>query len=330
MTMTEAVLFSTGFSWLMYLGFVELFKNEKFCILVRNDRNWRWLQPNYICTIRMVMALISYVIFFFLNWHVAGIFLFTQAAVLDGVDGLVARAIKLITEFGESYDPLCDKITYIPPILSFIGIGIIEVGSVWIALFLISEFCGQFVVRKIQERQGWSAAANMFGKVKAVLCFSLIIYAAILMDNLDIHNFAGKLFCICAVLSFVSAVTKLMPKSVYAYFILVTNLCCGAVGLYLVVYPRSDILLYIFIAVASLEITLTVSPHFQIKNMYKQGLEKTRKVFKKIPKSVLVLFAAFLFLALAFSLKIDDDVIVGTCMIIMSTFFLILGRLKIA
>jgi len=321
--MTEAVLFSTGFSWLMYLGFAELFKSDKICFLVKSDQNWRYLQANNICTIRVVMAIVAYFMFFILQWHALGIFLFTQAAVLDGVDGLVARATDMITEFGAWYDPLCDKITYIPPIISFILDGVINTSFGWIALFLLSEFFGQFIVRKIQVSRNISVAANLFGKIKAVLCFALIIYSAILMDDLGIHNFAGELFRICAVLSFVSAVSKLMPKNIYVKFVIITNLFIGTVGVYLLVGPKSDIFLHLAIMTMIADLILSNYLFFSFGNLRVM-------IPRKIPKTVLTLMAAFIFCLLAYSIKINDDSVIGVSMIVLSIFFLILGRLRMA
>lgn len=322
MIMTKAVLFSTSFSLLMYFAFVYMFKSEKLCYLVKYDNNWRWLQPNYICYIRTVLALIGDYLFFYLGWHSVGIFFFTVAATLDGVDGYVAGVLGLITEFGAWLDPICDKITYIPPIYYFIERGVIHVGWYWFAMFLLYEGLGQFYVRRLQKKWKITQAANMFGKVKAVLLFALIIYSAVLMDNLGINNFAGELFCIATVLSFVSAITKLMPKTIYAYSILGVNFICGIAGIILARNPPNDFILYMALAVISLDMTLVISVFLTLKNL--------RVVLAKIPKKVYILLAALIFIVLSFSLKMEDEFAIGATMIIMSTFFITLGRYEIA
>lgn len=322
MIMTKAVLFSTSFSVLLYFAFLYMFKSQRLCELVKHDSRWKWLQPNYICYIRTIMALVAYYFFFYLDWHSSGIFFFTVAATLDGVDGFVAGVLKLITEFGAWLDPICDKITYIPPIFSFIERGVIHVGWHWFVMFVIFEGLGQFYVRRLQRKWKITQAANMFGKVKAVLLFALIIYSAVLMDNLGINNFAGELFCIATVLSFVSAVTKLMPKTIYAYSILGVNLICGVAGIILARNPPSEFFVYMALAVISIEVTWIVSVFLTLKNL--------RVVLAKIPMKVYILMAALIFIVLSFSLKIEDEFAIGATMITMSTFFITLGRYEIA
>ena len=77
------------------------------------------LHPNAICYWRTAMALIGLVLYFFVGYENIGIVIFTFAAILDGVDGIVARKCKLGSKFGEWLDPFCDKLTYLPPLIGF-------------------------------------------------------------------------------------------------------------------------------------------------------------------------------------------------------------------
>ena len=50
----------------------------------------QWLlHPNAICYWRAGMALVAFVFYFIFHFQIAAILIFTLAAVLDGVDGLV-------------------------------------------------------------------------------------------------------------------------------------------------------------------------------------------------------------------------------------------------
>lgn len=137
-----------------------------------------WLHPNWICVWRVPMALFGLWLYFSLGHLLWGVLIFTVAAVLDGVDGLVARACGLVSEFGKEFDPLCDKATYLPAIGVFSYRGDISLGLT-ITLCIIEVF-GQFCARPLLKWLGLSVAANKIGKVKAVFCFALIIYLAIL------------------------------------------------------------------------------------------------------------------------------------------------------
>jgi CDP-diacylglycerol--serine O-phosphatidyltransferase len=175
-----------------------------------------------------------------------GILLFTVSAVLDGVDGLIARKCDLITPFGEEIDPVCDKLTYLPPMVFFAYGGLLNVAEVW-ALVII-EACGQFLVRYIIKRfTKFSVAANNFGKIKAVLCFALIIYCALLDEALQIPDFSEQMLHVCIILSLSSSVFKIIANRFYADILSILNLLCGIIGIFLVFQGR-----YVYAAIAIL------------------------------------------------------------------------------
>ncbi|HKJ64644.1 MAG TPA: CDP-alcohol phosphatidyltransferase family protein, partial [Desulfopila sp.] len=132
----------------------------------------QWLlHPNSICYWRTAMAVAGFLLYFFTQFQAVAIFIFTFAAILDGVDGIVARNCNLISRFGEWLDPMCDKLTYLPPLLGFAYIGILQVHLVWILVAV--ELFGQFFARQILSYLKISGAANNFGKIKAIICFVL-------------------------------------------------------------------------------------------------------------------------------------------------------------
>jgi len=175
-----------------------------------------------------------------------GILLFTVSAVLDGVDGLIARRCDLITPFGEEIDPLCDKLTYLPPIVFFAYNGLLDMTAVWV--LLIIEVSGQFLVRYIIKRfTQFSVAANNFGKIKAVLCFALIIYCALLDDGLPIPELSKQILHLCIILSISSSLFKTIANRLYADILSMLNLLCGIIGIFLVFQGR-----YMYVAIAIL------------------------------------------------------------------------------
>jgi CDP-diacylglycerol--serine O-phosphatidyltransferase len=186
---------------------------------------------------RVLIGLLGMLLYFSAEQYFWGILLFAISAVLDGVDGLVARECGLITPSGEEIDPLCDKMTYLPPMAFFAYQGLLAIGAIW--TLIIIEFCGQFIVRYVIKRfTKFSVQANNFGKIKAVLCFSLIIYCAILDGDLRIPNFTAQMLHLCIVLSIASSVFKTISNRFYADILSVLNLSCGIAGILLVSQGR--------------------------------------------------------------------------------------------
>jgi CDP-diacylglycerol--serine O-phosphatidyltransferase len=230
-------------SSLVYLGFVILLKNPRARDFL--GRNW-YFHPNTICIWRVIIGLSGTVLYFVFEQHTVAILLFTFSAFLDGVDGLIARSCDLETPFGEELDPLCDKLTYLPPFVFFAYDGLLNIAAVYALLAI--EICGQFLVRYvIKHFTSFSVAANNFGKVKAVLCFALIIYLALLDDGVPIPELTNHILYVCIVLSISSSIFKTISNRFYADILSCLNLLCGLVGIFLAFQGR-----YVLVAIAIL------------------------------------------------------------------------------
>jgi len=192
----------------------------------------QWLlHPNAICYWRTGMAVIGFILYFFTEYQSIAIFIFTFAAILDGADGVVARGCNLGSEWGEWLDPMCDKLTYLPPLIGFAYTGIISIKLIWV--LVVIEFVGQFFARKILNRIKVSGAANNFGKIKAIICFGLVILCALMDKNPDIINMADEVLMACLILSSASIVFKFIPNRLYADILSALNFCCGVTSLIL-------------------------------------------------------------------------------------------------
>ncbi len=192
----------------------------------------QWLlHPNSICYWRTAMAFFGFFLYFFSTYQAIAIFIFTFAAILDGADGVVARGCNLGTRWGESLDPLCDKLTYLPPLIGFAYAGILSIKIVW--LLVIIEFIGQFFARKILTWIKFSGAANNFGKIKAIICFGLVILCALMDKNPGLINIADEVLNACIILSSASVVFKFIPNRLYADILSGLNFCCGVTSLIL-------------------------------------------------------------------------------------------------
>jgi len=192
----------------------------------------QWLlHPNSICYWRTAMAAIGFILYFFTSYQAIAIFIFTFAAILDGADGVVARGCNLGSRLGEWLDPLCDKLTYLPALLGFAYIGIISVKLVW--FLIVIEIVGQFFARQILTKLKLSGAANNFGKIKAIICFGLVILCALLDKHPEIINIADEVLVASIILSFASVAFKFIPNRLYADILSGLNFCCGVASLIL-------------------------------------------------------------------------------------------------
>jgi len=191
-----------------------------------------WLMhPNSICYWRTAMALFAYVLYFYIGWQSVAIFLLTFAAVLDGVDGTVARVCDLVTEWGKWLDPFCDKLTYLPPLVGFAYLGLLSVKLVWILVAI--EIFGQFFARHLLSNLSFSVAANNFGKIKAIICFALVIFCALIDEVPTIIDLGDEILIACIVLASASIVFKFIPNRLYADILSTLNFFCGVTSLIL-------------------------------------------------------------------------------------------------
>ncbi|MBN2062369.1 MAG: CDP-alcohol phosphatidyltransferase family protein [Deltaproteobacteria bacterium] len=227
----------------MYFGFVLALKQKRVReYFIKHF----FLQPNAICIWRVIIGLSGTMLYAVAGEHAFGILLFTISAVLDGVDGLVARKCGLSSSLGEELDPLCDKLTYLPPFIFFAYMGLLNTAAV--ILMVAIETTGQFLVRYIIKRfTKFSVAANNFGKIKAVLCFALIIYCALLDGGIGILDISNQILYLCIILSISSIVFKVIPNRFYADILSTLNLICGMVGIFFVFEGR-----YVYVAIAIL------------------------------------------------------------------------------
>ncbi len=187
------------------------------------------LHPNAICYWRAAMAIIAYILYFFVGLQSTAIIIFSLAAVLDGVDGLVARSCNLVSTWGEWLDPMCDKLTYLPPLIGFAYGGILSSRLVWMLVAL--ELAGQFLVRHVLKLIHSSGAANNFGKIKAIICFTLVVYCTLLDKNPNVINIGDEILIACIILASASIIFKFVPNRLYADILSTLNFFCGIASL---------------------------------------------------------------------------------------------------
>jgi len=200
------VLMSVVFAALFYaatIWFLGAYRRRRF--LCRHA----WFHPNSISAERVIICWIG-ILLYGAELAGIGILLFTFGAMLDAVDGLVARKCNFKTVYGESFDPLCDKLSYLPALLYFSLLGYFDL-SLWVVLVVV-EFLGQFGVRGVLKQACASRAANKVGKVKAAACFAVILYCVLLGGFAQLPDLVPYCVALCIILSAASAGLKLAPK----------------------------------------------------------------------------------------------------------------------
>jgi CDP-diacylglycerol--glycerol-3-phosphate 3-phosphatidyltransferase len=132
---------------------------------------------NKLTFFRVILAPVFFIIFmlpyFFPSWFVNSaiwivpvlIFIFVISQVTDLLDGMAARKLNEVSDFGKLFDPFADTITQVTFFLCFVVDGILPV-----TLFLVvvyREF-GILLVRNLMLKKGITLGARMSGKIKTV------------------------------------------------------------------------------------------------------------------------------------------------------------------
>lgn len=139
----------------------------------------RWVRPNHITMLRLVASPVAAILY--LAGHlVSALLVFAGAALLDLVDGALARTRGPITRLGLLLDPLADKL--------LVGLMLYCAGRQYLVVrimlvFVALEAVVLLVAFVTDRRVGLMARANLLGKAK-MWCQSigigLLVLAALL------------------------------------------------------------------------------------------------------------------------------------------------------
>lgn len=136
--------------------------------------------PNILTLLRIVlvpvMVVIYYIGFYGWNYWAAGIFI--AASITDFLDGMLARKLDLISDFGKLMDPIADKLLVTAALLILLEWG---KTTAWVAVILIGR---EFVIsafRMLAASKGVVIAAGWSGKIKTVV--QLVGISIILLGN---------------------------------------------------------------------------------------------------------------------------------------------------
>lgn len=147
--------------------------------------------PNKLTTLRMIM--VPFFVFFMLTDFCGSygkwicLALFCIASITDLLDGKIARARNLVTNFGKFMDPLADKILVMAALICFIALG--HTNPYFVIIIMFREFAIS-AIRLVAASNGTVIAANIWGKAKTVTQIIAIIVVLVLQYVLQLGFFA--------------------------------------------------------------------------------------------------------------------------------------------
>lgn len=131
--------------------------------------------PNQLTVARLALTGL-FVACFYLPWanaHSVALLVFTLASITDYLDGAIARARNLVTNFGKLFDPLADKILIAA---AFILLSVEHVIPSWITILILAREFFVTGIRQIAASQGAVLAAEKLGKHKMLWQILTVLY----------------------------------------------------------------------------------------------------------------------------------------------------------
>ncbi len=134
--------------------------------------------------------------------QVLAFFVFLIAAVTDYVDGYIARAWNLVTDFGKFVDPIADKLLVTTGMLVLLGQGRM---ADWVVILFIAR---EFIIaafRMVAAGKGVVIAADKLGKYKTLtqmiaLCMLMLLSP---VENVCVIR-SGFLYVVAQIILYVS------------------------------------------------------------------------------------------------------------------------------
>lgn len=141
--------------------------------------------PNRLTVLRIIMTplFMAAMLIEFPFHYLVALVLFAVASFTDMLDGKIARARNLVTNFGKFLDPLADKMLTTSAFIGFLAKGF-GVGVVWVLfIVLFREFMiSSLRLVVVSSDKSKVIAANIYGKLKTVTQMGAIIFGLLVMS----------------------------------------------------------------------------------------------------------------------------------------------------
>ncbi len=186
--------------------------------------------PNQLTVARIIMTplFMAAMLINFPHHYLVALVLFAAASFTDFLDGNIARARGIVTNFGKFLDPLADKMLTTAAFLAFLAKGF-GWGIAWVLfIVLFREFMiASLRLVAVSSEVKKVIPANMWGKVKTVTQMGAIIFGIALlyfaesilpMLNLSWTasvNTINVLYIVYCVLLWVSTVVAVISGAIY-------------------------------------------------------------------------------------------------------------------
>ncbi|AGS35050.1 CDP-diacylglycerol--glycerol-3-phosphate 3-phosphatidyltransferase [Corynebacterium maris DSM 45190] len=122
-----------------------------------------------------------------LGWMWAAFGLFAALMITDKLDGDIARARNLVTDFGKIADPIADKALMTTALVCLNAIGVLPV---WVTVVIVLREFGITLWRMWMLRRGKVMPASKGGKLKTVLqTLAVGLYLCPLPEWMDTPTF---------------------------------------------------------------------------------------------------------------------------------------------
>ena len=251
-------------------------ENKKFKLVT--SKKTRYLLPN-ILTLGGVCLGISSIKFSIDGNYSLAVTLILFAAILDALDGRIARLIKGTSEFGKELDSLTDFVSFgIAPVFVLYFWDLNKYGKLGWAITLVYSVCcvlrlARFNLTKVEESQKWKN--NFFEGVPSpagglLILMPLIYDLTNLNFGVDVKNLTPYLTVIVAVL-LVSKIPTLALKKISispkaTVFLL---LSIGVIFIALLFYTLETLLVFGIAYILSIPISIYIYSNQNKKNLKK-------------------------------------------------------------
>ena len=251
-------------------------ENKKFKLV--SSKKTRYLLPN-ILTIGGVCLGISSIKFSIEGNYSLAVTLILFAAILDALDGRIARLIKGTSDFGKELDSLTDFVSFgIAPVFLLYFWELNYYGKLGWAITLIYSVCcvlrlARFNLTKLDESQEWKN--NFFEGIPSpagglLILMPLIYELTDLNFGLDIKNTTPYLIMIVAILLVSKiptfALKKISISSKATVFLL---LAIGVIIISLLFYTLETLLVFGAVYLMSIPVSIIVYNNLNKKNLKK-------------------------------------------------------------
>lgn len=137
--------------------------------------------PNKLTCLRVLLIPV-FLIFLYISaipYHfLLALLVFAAASITDALDGKIARARGLVTNFGKFLDPLADKVLVLTALLAFVELDEIQMSAIPVMIIAAREFMVSGL-RMLTASEGVVVAAGICGKLKTA--FTMVTIVAVLV-----------------------------------------------------------------------------------------------------------------------------------------------------